>query len=255
MAMNAYKASNYDFHVETLHDIVPEVTNSGTRTVIHNELVILNGFFGEVCDYDDILTTASGNICIDSERTIHTNQVKAGLGADVFVTGAVIYFVPQTSAVVGYLCAVTEDTAVPVGIITGADSASAWVEFRPFVQTMDVSLLRDSQGKFSNTLKVAVVVVETANAGLAIPNSESGLAVGDTIFGITAIASASVVSATVTLAHTGGAGITGAMDIDTIAVPASAALLTDAVITADGLTATTVSATDECVLYIMYVQA
>lgn len=66
MAMTAYKASNYDFHEETLHDIVPEVTNDTTRTVLHNELVMLDGFFGEVADYDGIGTGLVGNININS---------------------------------------------------------------------------------------------------------------------------------------------------------------------------------------------
>jgi len=143
MAMTDYKTSNYDFHEQTLNDNQPSVKNTATRTVVHYELVLLNGYFGEVRQYEGIEPNARGRICIEHARTLHTSQVKAGLAEDAFVVDAVVFFVPQALLVEGYLCAVSEADAVPVGIITDADSLSAWVEFRPFSQSSDVSLMRD----------------------------------------------------------------------------------------------------------------
>lgn len=269
MAMTPYKASNYDFHAETLHDIVPEVTNNSARKVLHNELVLFNGFFGEVCDYDGIESDYKGNICIDSERTIHTNQVKANLDPAAFTVGQIVYFVPQGAAV-GFLTPIYEATAVPVGIITGRDAASKWVEFRPFVQTMDVSMLRDSRSILSgmqsditelqaedihNPVKIAIAPVETANAGIDLTLAALGMKVGDTIVTVFAKSTATVLNATVKIGHKGGADITDTIDIDTANTVIAAASVAGGVLTADGLTATTAGATDKCVLYIMYIPA
>lgn len=269
MAMTAQKASNYDFHTETLHDIVPEVTNNSARKVLHNELVLFGGFFGEVCDYDGIESDAKGNICIDSERTIHTNQVKALLDPSAFVVGQVVYFVPQGAAV-GFLTPLYEATAVPVGIVSNRDTASKWVEFRPFVQTMDVSMLRDSrailsgmQGDIadlqtedvSNPVKISTAVVAAANAGIDLTLAALGMKLGDTIVTVFAKSTADVANATVLIGHKGGAAITNAIDIKTANTVIAAASVAGGVLTADGLTATTASATDACVLYIMYIPA
>lgn len=270
MAMTPQKASNYDFHTETLHDLVPEVENSSLRTVLHNELVLLNGFFGEVCDYDGIATEAKGNICIDANRTIHTNQVKAALDPAAFVAGQVVYFVPQNGLAVGFLTPLYEATAVPVGIITGADAASKWVEFRPFVQTMDVSMLRDSRSVLSgiqsditelqdedvhNPVKIAVATVEAANDGIDLTLAALGMKLGDTIVTVFAKSTADVANATVLIGHKGGAAITNAIDIKTANTVIAAASVAGGVLTADGLTATTASAADKCELYIMYIPA
>jgi len=270
MAMTPQKASNYDFHTETLHDLVPEVENSSLRTVLHNELVLLKGFFGEVCDYDGIATEAKGNICIDANRTIHTNQVKAVLDPAAFTVGNVIYFVPQSGNNVGYLAPTAEATAVPVGIITGADAASKWVEFRPFVQTADLSMLRDVKGVVSgitaditaieteaalHPVKMATAVVAAADAGIDLTLAALGMKLGDTIVTVFAKSTASVLNATVKIGHKGGADITDTIDIDTANTVIAAASVAAGVLTADGLTATTASATDACVLYIMYIPA
>lgn len=264
MAMTAYKASNYDFHEETLHDIVPEVTNDTTRTVLHNELVMLDGFFGEVADYDGIGTGLVGNININSERKIRTSQVKAGLDTAVFVEGATLYFVPQTDAVAGFLTNEYEAGAVAVGLVTDADAKSKWVEFRPFVQTLDISMLRDARGVITglassiahNPVKtVQFVVPQESHSGLAFTNAALGLGVGDKIVDILVKGTALSATGTLTVSHTGGADISSAIACAAVNAVGRTASLAGEVLTAAGLTATTKATGDEGIVTIMYIPA
>lgn len=257
MAMTAYKASNYDFHEETLHDIVPEVTNDTARTVLHNELVMLDGFFGEVADYDGIGTGLVGNININSERKIRTSQVKATLDLSVFVEGATLYFVPQTDTEAGYLTNAYEAGAVAVGLVTDADANSKWVEFRPFVQTLDISMLRDARGIVSdNVVKtVQFVVPQESHSGLAFTNAELGLGVGDKIVDILVKGTALSASGTLTVSHTDGADISSVIACAAVDAVGRTVSLTDEVLTAKGLTATTKATGDEGIVTIMYIPA
>ena len=143
MAMTAYE-NNYDFHEETLYDVMQLVTNNTTRTLLHNELVYLDGFFGEVCEIDGIAAGQTGYISINPNRTIRSAQVAdVALMAGDFTIGSTMYFIPQVNANEGYLVDQNDvgAPAIPVGIIVAADADNDWVTCRPFPQPRDVLAL------------------------------------------------------------------------------------------------------------------
>lgn len=137
MAMTEYDYY-YGFHEATLKDKMQLVTNNTARTLLHNELVYLDGFFGEVCEIDGIAAGAQGYINFNSERLIRTSQVADDL---TVVAGATLYFILQGADAAGSLThSDTGNTAI--GIVTAVDGDGDWVEFRPFVQP--VGLLKFS---------------------------------------------------------------------------------------------------------------
>lgn len=133
---------NYNFHDETMKDLQVLVTNNTTRKVLHNELVYFDDYFGEVVELDGIAASAKGRINIYPYRVIRTEQVQEN---DDFTPGEVVWFKLQTNDDPGELLddkpnSIT--TQIAVGkIIAGGDSG--YVEFRPFVQNIDFSMIMD----------------------------------------------------------------------------------------------------------------
>jgi len=169
MAMTSYD-KNYDFHEETLSDVLQLVTNNTTRTLVHNELVYLGGFFGEVCEIDGILAGETGYINITAERTVRCSQVAdVALMAGHFTIGNTLFFIPQVNANEGYL--VDQNAvgapAIAIGIVTSAAADDSWVAFRPFVQSTDLALVRDANGALTG----ATTAIATLNAAVGVSGS------------------------------------------------------------------------------------
>ncbi len=146
MAMTEVE-KNYSFHDETMKDLQVLVTNNTDRTLEHNELVYLDGYFGEVVEIDGIAAAAEGYINIYPFRTIRTTQVA---DAQDFTPGDVVWFAPQTSGA-GNNGELLDDAPNPVvaqvavgTILAGGDSG--YVIFRPFIQDIDFSLIKDDGG-------------------------------------------------------------------------------------------------------------
>jgi len=320
MAMTAYE-ENYNFHEETLQDVLQEVTNNTTRALLHNELVYLSGYFGEVCEPVSIGAGLKGYININHNRTIRTEQVGTGalLSGD-FAVGGTVYVIPQVNGSEALL--VNQNAiahpAKPVGICVAFAADNSWVTFRPFVQTADLGLIRDIDGIISDitdaidllndavtetgsvlqmiedeaeeatftpavgsgitavTLKNAInevgtdveliktkhflmvelaVAADASGAGLAFTNATTGLALGDKIVDVHVICDASNGAGTLKLKHTGGADITAALACTTVDVLARAALITDGVLTANGLTIIANGAADRGRMYLTYIKA
>ena len=121
---------NYNFEEAVVSNKQVTVTNNLGRAVEHLELVLLNGYFGEVRDFDGIADSAIGHINIDSDREIGTTQIDTG---DTFNVGDPIYFEPGGSTVAGKLRAASATGNAAVGIITKVNAGVA-ITFKPFVQ-------------------------------------------------------------------------------------------------------------------------
>ncbi len=133
MAMTEAKV-NYNFEEAKVGEKQVAVTNSNSVTVEHLELVLLNGYFGEVREFDGIAAGASGMINIDSDREIGTTQIDA---SSTFTVGGVVYFEPSTSAA-GKLYATSITGRAPVGIATKVNNGVS-VTFKPFVQRVSAT--------------------------------------------------------------------------------------------------------------------
>ena len=234
---------NYGFTEDELSKKQVKVLNATGRKVLHNELVLLDGYFGEVTDFNGIADDNLGYINIDSERAIETQQI-----ADTqnFVRGGVVYYAEDAdpSANPGALYSVYAVGRTPVGIAIDTDLSATYVKFMPFVQRVH---------KPENALNMTEVTISAnASAGLAV----SGIPLGAEIIDVVAISKATVTGATVTLKTGAGSpvSITDAIDIDTINVLARAALLvqTAVVVGADGLKLFTASAADRALVRIFW---
>ena len=133
---NAVPVNVYDFSEVTLNDKQVLVPNAQGRTVLMAELVYLNGYFGDVTDQDGIATAASGNININSERKIRTEQITI---TETFVVDATLWFQTGGAGAAGVLLDSDpgSGTRVAVGVITGfggTAGAHTYVEFRPYIQ-------------------------------------------------------------------------------------------------------------------------
>ena len=133
---NAVPVNVYDFSEVTLSDKQVLVPNAQGRTVLFAELVYLNGYFGDVTDQDGIATGSSGNININSERKIRTEQITI---TETFVVDATLWFQTGGAGAAGVLLDADpgSGTRVAVGVITGfggTAGAHTYVEFRPYIQ-------------------------------------------------------------------------------------------------------------------------
>lgn len=125
MAMTEAKV-NFNFEESTVDAKQVLVTNDLGFDVSHLELVLINGYFGEVKEFDGIANGATGYINIDSDRTIGTTQIDTG---DTFVVDSPVYFHVANKV----LEATSAAGNVAVGICTKINNGVS-VEFRPFVQ-------------------------------------------------------------------------------------------------------------------------
>lgn len=251
----------YGFLEQTLSDRTMVVTNDTTRKMLQNELVLVDGIFGNVLEHNGIAGSSSGKISINADRTIKTNQLATGAA---FTVGATVYAVDGTNdAPVGLTHVSVGNT--PVGVCVEIDPATTqlYVVFRPFIQPVNttgfearVDALEDNVAL--NPMKVAEIVVDAdASAGLAFANAATGLAVGDKIVDIIVRADAANAAGTAKVTHggVGGADITDAISNVVAGTIGRAGKVVDGVITADGLVITTNDATTKCTVYVSYIPA
>lgn len=139
MAWTEQNLRNHDFYARTLDDLRVVLENTTARDLEQYELVILNGYFGEVLNVEDVANGEDAIVNIDSMRTIRTDQVGA---AQTFVVGDKIWFDPNGAAVGALYDSEDASDYVAVGVVTAIYAGNANVEFRPFAQDSDITLIR-----------------------------------------------------------------------------------------------------------------
>jgi len=129
MSMTSAKP-NYNFEENFIHVQEILVSNNLGRSVEHNEIVYLDGYFGEIKDFDGIADAADGYINILDTREISTTQIET---TDTFVVGGIVFFVSGGSSVAGSLRAGYVADGVAIGVCTKINNGTS-VTFRPYNQ-------------------------------------------------------------------------------------------------------------------------
>ena len=156
MAFTEKVRGTYGFHEQTLSDRVYPITNTTTRKLVQNELVIFGGVFGNVIELAGIAGSGKGLVNINPERTIKTEQLASGA---TFSAGGVVYIVDGTnSAPAGLTHTDNGEKNTPVGLVVEIDPATPqrYVVMRPYVQlasTGTISAEVKGTGYTSGTLK------------------------------------------------------------------------------------------------------
>jgi len=163
MAVTVTTLRNHKFQNKTVEDRIVVLENTLARDVEQFELVIFNGYFGEVRNVEDVANGDDILVNIDSNRIICTDQVGAG---QTFAVGGKVWFDPNAAGAAGALYdAENVSDFVAVGIVTAIDTASqAYLEFRPFAQDTDITLVRDAASA------AEAVALNTAHRGFVIGN-------------------------------------------------------------------------------------
>jgi len=163
MAVTVNTLRNHKFQNKTVKDRIVVLENTLARDVEQFELVIFNGYFGEVRNVEDVANGDDILVNIDSNRIICTDQVGAG---QTFAVGGKVWFDPNAADAAGALYdAENVSDFVAVGIVTAIDTASqAYLEFRPFAQDTDITLVRDAASA------AEAVALNTAHRGLVAGN-------------------------------------------------------------------------------------
>lgn len=134
----------YNFTEKELYgnDVIINVTNGTTRTMLFGETVFLDGWIGEVVNQDGIAASAVGQINVNPNRNISMNQVDV---ADTFAAGKnPIFFLPQTNSDPGEWKDTTAVGLVLVKaeVIGSAPAATpAYIEYKPPYQNGDFVLI------------------------------------------------------------------------------------------------------------------
>lgn len=134
MSITGVGVNDYNFSEVEINSFHVPVTNNLGRDATEKELVYLDYWFGEVCEYGGIANGAAGRINIDHNRIIRTAQIET---TDTFTVGNTVYFLAGGSSAAGKLVDSSAGGAVAVGTITGeggTGGAQTYVEFRPFLQ-------------------------------------------------------------------------------------------------------------------------
>lgn len=216
------------------------VTNNLGRAVEHLEIVALDGYVGEVREFDGIADTASGMINVNPDRKIYTTQIET---TDTFVVGGVVYFVSGGSAAAGKLRSGYVADGIPVGVCTEVQAGTA-IEFKPFVQ----------QAGAADGIKAAEYVVDaTAASGIVITDVVQ-IPVGARIVDVIVKCTATNSSGTLQLTDNAGTPgvITDAIACATTKAVDRAASLENDVVTADGLRVVSNGAGDRGVMTILW---
>jgi len=186
--------TNYSFFEEQLSKVQIEVKNELGRDVENNELVIIDGLFGNVVDFEGIVDDARGLIDITTDRVISTTQIDT---SDTFAVDDIVYFLSGKAAAAGKLIVTNDSGAVAVGICTKINNGTS-VSLRPFAQNNGVV----------NAPKTIVHKI-TATAATAVP--VGGLKEGDEIIDAFTICSGASTSGTLIVEDGAGNNITSAM--------------------------------------------
>ena len=234
---------NFGFTEKYLNENQILVTNNLGRTVEHLELVLLDGYFGEVREMSDIKDSVPGIINIDHLRTVITKQIEV---TDTFTVKEVLYFLPGGSGAAGKLRATNEPGSIPVGIITeeeGAGGAQTAVGYRPFIQTKNLG----------GALKVVEIDID-ADATTPVV---AKLPVGAKIVDAKVLCTSSNGSGSLQVRTNAGSpvAITDAIDCITDGVLAGAGTIDDAerVVTSDGVQVVANGAGDRGIAQIYYI--
>ena len=237
MAMTDAKV-NFNFEVTEVdvHQVL--VTNNLGRVISHLELVYLDGYFGEVAEFDDIADGATGMINIDPNRQIATTQINI---TDTFVFKGIVWLVSHGVLATSVLRDAYVADAIPVGICTKVNNGTS-VEFRPFVQ-------RSGGG---NDMKFSVYNMDSDHSTLVVVTGLVPL--GARIMDVWVESTATVSSATMQLRSNNAApvDITAALVIATDNVVIRQAILTNNIVDADGLEIIAASSSDRGIMTIAW---
>ena len=214
------------------------VTNNLGRTAIHLELVALDGYFGEVRDFDGILDGETGYININPRREVRTTQINI---SDTFVVGGIVHLISDGSLVTSVLRSTPETDAVPVGICAFVNAGVA-IGFVPFAQR--------SGGV--NDMKVSVYEVDSDHSTLVVVTGLVPL--GARIYDV--IVECTVTNALGTLQlrsnNASPVAITAALVCAVDNVVSRQAILTNNVVDADGLEVIANGAADRGIMVIYW---
>lgn len=244
---------NYDFYAQTLNDKKMVLENTTSRSLEQFELVLLNGYFGEVMNVEDVADGEDAIVNIDSFRTIRTSQVG---DSQTFAVGDIIWFDPNGNSAAGALYDSNDSPDfIPVGVVTAIVTGHENVEFRPFVQDTDLSLVRDEGDVISditsdvtdletNQVKVVDAIIDAdASGGVDFDVVEDlGMADGDIILDVAVIATVTETNGTLTLSHKAGNDITDAIACATDNAVERASSLDQAEVAVDAAVNLTVTA-------------
>jgi len=214
------------------------VTNNLGRTAVHKELVYLDGYIGEVTDFDGIVNGETGYINIDPNRKIGTTQINV---TDTFVLGGVVHLVSHATVATSVLRDAAVADSVPVGICTKVNNGVS-VEFLPFVQ-------RAGGGQ---TMKFSVYHMDSDHSTL-VP--VTGLVpLGAKIYDVFVEATVTSGSGTMQLRSNAGspADITAAIICAVDNVVTRQAILTNDIVDADGLEIISAGTNDRGIMTIMW---
>jgi len=227
---------NFNFEESYISDKQVKVTNNLGRTAEHLEFVWLDGYFGEVREFDDIANAASGVININNFRRVWTTQIET---TDTFTVNGIVYFVPGGAAAAGKLRAGYQADGIPVGICTEINAGVA-IEFRPFPQKL----------AGGDSLNSAEYVVDSdASAGIDITGL---IPVGARIVDIIVKATAASAGGTLQLTDTTPAAISNAIVCAVNTTITRAGTLTNEVVDGDGLRIVSNAAADRGIMTILW---
>jgi len=222
MAWTTQNLRNHDFYARTLDDLRVVLENTTARDLEQYELVILNGYFGEVLNVEDVANGEDAIVNIDSMRTIRTDQVGA---AQTFVVGDKIWFDPNGAAVGALYDSEDATDFVAVGIVTAIYSGHANVEFRPFAQDTDITIIRAGAALADsvvtnaasitalevNELKTAILAITAdSSGGITFTKAALGMSVGDKVVDMLIMCTTSEANGTLKVGHVAGNDITDA---------------------------------------------
>jgi hypothetical protein len=231
MAMTEAKV-NYGFHENFIAIDLIKITNSSGLAYVHLQLVIEDGYFGEVREFDGIANGATGYINIYSKRRITTTQIDTG---DTFVLGDPLYFNPATAVLeVDYALG-----SILAGKVTKINNGVS-VEFMPYVQN-----------NIPESIEMTTYDVDAdATGSIDITNL---VPLGATILDVFVECTAASGSGTLQLREeTGDAAITDAMICAVDNVVVRVTTLSISVVGANGLEVITNGAADRGLLTIVW---
>jgi len=229
---------NYNFEESEVDINQVKVTNNLGRTISHLELVALDGYFGEVVEFDDIADGATGLLNIDSNRKISTTQINI---TDTFVVNGIVWLVSQGTLATDVLRDAYVADAVPVGRCTKVNNGTS-VEFMPFAQrTGGVNDIKASVYEIDSDASSAIVLTGLVPLGAKIVD-------------VMVECKAAKTSGVVTLKSNAGTplAITSAMICAVDNALARTTLLTNDIVDANGLQIIAGSATERGIVTILW---
>ena len=245
----------YGFHEQTLSDRVYPITNTTTRKLVQNELVIFGGVFGNVIELAGIAGSGKGLVNINPERTIKTEQLASGA---TFSAGGVVYIVDGTnSAPAGLTHTDNGEKNTPVGLVVEIDPATPqrYVVMRPYVQLASTGTISVIPAP-ADAVKMITLEVDgdAKTTPIELGLDDIGLNVGDTIIDVIVTGAAVKVGGTVKIGHgDSGDDITNAIPAAAVGTVTHATEIAAGVLTDDGIVITANEAEVRAVIRVLYI--